>query len=54
MLFRLLCHQDEQSNDDESEVRDVAARFPEPNPFRIINPKNYAGIQILLLTKIYE
>jgi len=33
-ICRQLCHQNEQLNDDEAEVRDVAARFPEPNPFQ--------------------
>jgi len=28
------CLQNEQSNDDESEVRDVTARLLEPNPFQ--------------------
>lgn len=33
-ICRQLCHQNEQLNDDEAEVRDVAARFSEPNPFQ--------------------
>jgi hypothetical protein len=33
-ICRQLCHQNEQLNDDEAEVRDVAVRFPEPNPFQ--------------------
>lgn len=33
-ICRQLCHQNEHTNDDELEVRDVAARFPKPNPFQ--------------------
>lgn len=33
-ICRQLCRQDDQLNDDELEIQDVATRFPEPNPFQ--------------------